>query len=111
MPLKVSENHPKNPVPNAIGPILNYKNSAGPWGLEAFYEGYRLVFSADLKTAGKLQKIAQLFKTKSNNKNPGSIISNVDLYSMFSKSAKHAWNNACGLAQKRKGRWRWRTFF
>jgi hypothetical protein len=103
MPLKINDNHSKNPVPNTVGPILNYKNSAGSWGLEAFYEGYRLVFSADLKITGKLQKIVQLFKAKPNNKNPGSIISNVDLYGMFSKSAKHAWNNACALAQKRKG--------
>jgi len=102
MPLKTNNNLSKNPAPNTVGTLLNYKNSAGPWGLEAFYEGYRLVFSADLMTAGTLQKIARLFKTKPNNKNPGSIINNVDLYNMFSKNAKHAWYNACGLAQKRK---------
>jgi len=103
MPLKSNKNLPKNPAPNAIGSPLNYKNSDSPWGLEAFYEGYRLVFSASTATAGKWQKIVQLFKANSN-KNPGSIISNVNLYDLFSHSARHAWEDAYALARKRESR-------
>jgi hypothetical protein len=94
MPLKTNDNFSKNPPPNTIGSSLNYKSSDSPWALEAFYEGYRLVFSADLNATGKLQKIARFFKTKPD-KNPNSIISNVDL--SWQKNAKAFW--------------RWKTFF
>jgi hypothetical protein len=101
MAVKINNKSLARPAATVIGPTLNYQPGSSPWSLEAFYEGYRLVFSADFGTMKKWQKLVQLFKTDSN-KNHGSIISNVDLYNLFSHSARHAWRDAYVLAKKRK---------
>jgi hypothetical protein len=105
MAAKINNKNSAKPAPTAVGPALNYQPGGSPWGLEAFYEGYRLVFSADfntaLKTTKKWQKAFKFFAAAPD-KNPGSIISNVDLYNLFSKDAMHAWSDAYVLAQKSK---------
>lgn len=106
MGLKINNKDSAKPVPNIIGSALKYQSGNSPWGLEAFYEGYRLVFSADFNPARiKFIKWPLLFKVffpkTKYNKNSGSIISNVDLYDLFSKNAKRAWNDSFILAKKR----------
>lgn len=105
MPTKINNNSTTKPAPNITGTSLKYQPTNSAWGLEAFFESYRLVFFGDfaLKFTGakKLQKFISFFKHVPN-KNPGSIVANVNLYNMFSQSAKHAWSEAFTLAQRRK---------
>jgi hypothetical protein len=105
MPSEIKKEPNINQVSSLKAPGLVYKPSQSPWGLESFYEGYRLVFSGDFNPsrtkAEKWFKIFNLFTDKAR-KNPSGIISSVDLYQMFSKDAMHAWRNAALAAKKRK---------
>jgi hypothetical protein len=104
MPSKTNHNILGKALPNAPTVALNYKHNQSNWGLEAFYEGYRLVFSADFNQTRlkkeRWAKILKFFKIGPN-KNPGNIIGSLDLYDLFSQSAKRAWNNAYELSKKR----------
>ena len=103
MPTKDNKNNLIKPQSSALGTRLVYKISEAPWGLEAFYEGYRLVFSGGF-TARRLR--AEKWRTILNffgpqvPKNYGGIIGNVDLYGLFSESAKRAWNESYRAAKK-----------
>jgi hypothetical protein len=104
MSLKIKHNLLNKSLPNAPVWDLNHRHTQSDWGLEAFYEGYRLVFSADFAQARlkkeKWTKFLKFFKIGPK-KNPGSIVGSVDLYDLFSQSAKRAWNNAYKLSKKR----------
>lgn len=104
MPPKIKSKPLLNQPPGSAASVLTYKPSQSPWGLEGFYEGYRLIFSGNLSSSGiraeKWPKIFNFFGSHSY-KNPGSIINSVDIYGMFSKNAKHAWSNSVVLAKKR----------
>jgi ATP-dependent Clp protease ATP-binding subunit ClpA len=86
---------------------LTYKSDKSEWGLTALYEGYRLVFSANFNASRirkeKWQHLLPFLKNKPDPK-PRSIISNVDVYSLFSQNAKTAWALAFKLSQQRKGK-------
>ena len=104
MPLKTNHNTLNKSIPNAPAWALNYRHTQSNWGLEAFYEGYRLVFSADFDQARlkkeKWKKVFRFFKIIPK-KNPGQANGSLDLYSLFSASARRAWNNAYALSKKR----------
>lgn len=85
---------------------LKYQPSgSGSWGVSALYEGYLLEFSGlpDRRRIfkEKFQKFLPFLKSPAK---PGcqKIIKSVDLYSLFSPSAKIAWNRACLIALKHK---------
>jgi hypothetical protein len=76
------------------------KTPDGP-GIEGFFEGYRLTFSQNFNAKkGKWQNIFSVFKTPKEKK-PG-IINSVDIYSLYSPSAKRAWEEAGVSAKNRK---------
>jgi hypothetical protein len=82
---------------------IKYQKANSEWGLTGFFEGYKLVFSATFdpkKTLKrKWEKFFPFFKTKAR-QNHGSIIKEVDIYELFSPSAKDAWNNAYESAKE-----------
>jgi hypothetical protein len=98
------ETKKQNPLlTSKINPALAYKRDNSAWGLSGFYEGYKLIFSGVFgKSDNKLKKIFSVV-TGREQQNQNSIITNVDLYGLFSPSAKRAWNNACASAAKRRG--------
>jgi len=85
---------------------LKYQSSgSGSWGISALYEGYLLEFSG-LPDRGrifkeKLQKFLPFFKPSTKPESQ-KIIKSVDIYSLFSPSAKASWNRACLVALKHK---------
>ena len=84
---------------------IKYQTINSGWGLTASAEGQRLVFSGALNSAwgaGVIwQKIWPVAKPVPK-QNPGSMVQNLDLYGLFSPSAKLVWHNACSLAKKHK---------
>lgn len=84
-----------------IGPILGYKPSSLAWDLEASYEDYRLIFSADFSYTRvwreRYQSVLNFFRGQ----HSGNFAGSVDIYQLFSKSAKNGWNSSLGLARKR----------
>jgi hypothetical protein len=82
------------PAAGIINPELIYKNDASAWGLLGFFEGYKLLFSGAFK-----KSLSSRQSQKQPNEN--SIIGSVDIYRLFSESAKDAWKNARASAQKR----------
>ncbi len=82
---------------------LNKISNSG-WGMTGLYEGQRLVFSGtfDSKRIRRenWQRFFPFFKTDLT-KNPGSIINNLDVYSLFSHNAKWAWREAYFIAKRR----------
>lgn len=90
----------------SLNQSLKYQYSSfSPWGISALYEGYLLEFSGapDKSRIGKekLQKFLPFLKTPAQPKDK-KIIQSVDLYTLFSPSAKAAWNQACEIALKHK---------
>lgn len=83
---------------------LKYQKTQTGWGLTAFYEGYRLVFTGLFEKGGMgRERLKKLFPFLSpGQKKNKSIIKNLDLFSLFSKSARHAWQQASVSARKRK---------
>jgi hypothetical protein len=79
---------------------IKYQKTDSGWGLTGLYEGYKLVFSGNNGT-GRLQKFFSLAHFKKRLKE-NSIITETDLYRLFSDSAKQAWTDAYNCAQKRK---------
>ena len=79
-------------------PIV-YKKTNSDWGVTALYEGSQLVFSNAVKEPAGI--LASFFK-KNSQKNKNNIIRQIDLYGLFSPSAKKAWANAYKLAGQRK---------
>lgn len=76
---------------------LNLQKVQDNWGLCAFYEGYRLIFSGvfDINRVRK-EKWGKLwpFYNPKNTEHKKNLTEEVDVYNMFSHSAKHAWNRA-----------------
>ncbi|MFA5991150.1 MAG: Clp protease N-terminal domain-containing protein [Candidatus Doudnabacteria bacterium] len=90
----------------SLNQSLKYQYSSfSPWGISALYEGYLLEFSGapDKARIGKekLRKFLPFLKTSAEPTNK-KIIQSVDLYTLFSPSAKTAWNQACEIALKHK---------
>ena len=87
------------------GKDIKYQITDSGWGLTAFYEGQRLIFSGIFEPAKiRANKLLQIFGqrlTVRSSKQTG-MIANVDLYSLFSKDAKRVWNNAYRFARQRK---------
>ncbi len=85
---------------------LKYQpTNTNPWGLTALYEGYLLEFSgAPNKTRIGKEKLYEFlpFLKKPTPAIKQKIIKSVDIYSLFSPSAKTAWNRACLIALKHK---------
>ncbi|MEK7161688.1 MAG: hypothetical protein AAB729_03295 [Patescibacteria group bacterium] len=85
---------------------LKYQSSnSDPWSISALYEGYLLEFSGvpNKTRVGKEKwhNFLPMLKTP-NVPTKQKIIQSIDIYSLFSPSAKTAWNNACLIALKRK---------
>lgn len=80
---------------------IKYKKVNSGWGLIGFFEGYKLIFSGGFKKPGALRKFLSFGKKQE--ENDTSIITEVDIYKLFSPSAKEAWKNAYSSAKKRKG--------
>ncbi|MBI5530803.1 MAG: hypothetical protein HY918_04915 [Candidatus Doudnabacteria bacterium] len=80
---------------------LKYQETAEGWGTTALYEGYRLIFSAGAKPEGLWHKLAARFNKPQPQETKG-LITNVDVYDLFSKDAKRAWTKALKRAAKHK---------
>lgn len=82
---------------------IKYKKNKDSWGIEALYNGQRLNFSGPSDTPQKkFQKLfGYFFKSNQNNSSDNS--SGVDIYNLFSPSAKVAWDDALENAKKRNG--------
>jgi len=80
---------------------LKYQKIDSGWGLIGLFEGYRLVFSAVFtKSRFGLEEIKKFFGPA---KRPQkSIITNIDLFKLFSKDSAKAWGQAYNFARKRK---------
>ncbi len=90
----------------SLNQSLKYQSSnANPWGLSALYEGYLLEFSGLPNRARirkeKLQKLFP-FLRKTPVATGQKIIKSVDIYPLFSPSAKTAWNRGCLIALNHK---------
>jgi hypothetical protein len=110
MPVNTKTNPVKNPLSAPFDTALKYIPTASGWGLEALFEGYHLVFSGEF-TPKRLHaevwlSVLKFFYpsyNKTSGKNSSGVISNVDLYDLFSDSAKQAWNKAYEFAKLRGG--------
>lgn len=84
---------------------LKYQKTDSGWGLTAFFEGYRLIFTGLFERKGlgraRLKKLFPFLRS-GRKKKKNSIIKDLDLFSLFSTSARHAWNHANVSARKRK---------
>lgn len=84
---------------------VKYQTTDSGWGLTAFYEGQRLIFSGSFEPAKiRANKLLQIFGQQPTNQ-PGKqtgIISNVDIYPLFGRDARRIWNNAYRFARQRK---------
>jgi hypothetical protein len=90
------------PAPRLASAGLRYQKTAGGWGVEGFYEGYRLVFyGGPILPAAKGHAVLPLFKKTV--PAPKSATGSVNIYSLFSKNARQAWELAYKLCKKRKG--------
>ncbi len=82
-----------------------YQTTNFGWGLTAFFEGMRLVFSGEFKNSRIWKENARNFfgmKPKTPRQNPKSIVKNFDLYTLFSQKARNAWQAAYNNAKERK---------
>jgi len=83
-----------------------YKTTRSGWGLTGFFEGYRLVFSARFEPkrmrGEKFRQIFPIFRKKRQLQNPNSMVSNVDVYDLFSVGGKRAWTNSYQWAKKHR---------
>ena len=78
---------------------LKYQETSQGWGTTALYEGYRLIFSAGTKPDGLWHNLfGSLNKTKP--QETKGLITNVDIYDLFSKDAKEAWLKALKRSAK-----------
>jgi hypothetical protein len=82
---------------------IKYQTGSSGWGVQGFFEGQRLVFSAvpepSLAFKKKWLRFLPFFKDAGEAQ---SIVSNLDVYPLFSKDAKSAWAKASALAKKQK---------
>jgi hypothetical protein len=85
---------------------IKLKASKGGWGVTGFFEGYKLVFSGlfdpEHMRGEKFRQIFPIFQHKRPAHNPNTIVSSVDVYTLFSFGGKRAWVNAYGWAKKHK---------
>lgn len=72
---------------------LRYHNTNGGWGLAAEFEDKHLVFSGDFNRGSIWQKITDFFI-------PSKLGKDIDIYNLFSKNAKNAWNQSYEIAKK-----------
>jgi hypothetical protein len=99
MRVKTKKNTARESLSKTKGDILNYQPGSLPWGLEASYQSYKLVFE-DRQSSG-LDKFFSFFGMHRGQKF-GSANSNVNLYNLLSNSAQHAWKNSYAIAHRHK---------
>ncbi len=75
---------------NLVSPVLKYTRTKSGWGLRANHEEHKLIFSGVFTP--------QILKSQSVGNETGVI----DIYTLFSDSAKQAWKNAYLSARSRK---------
>lgn len=104
MPPKIQIKNNTQPGLSKIGIGLTFQASKDSWGLRGFYEGYKLVFSAGFKRHLLPQEwlYGLLPFLKNSKKSDSGIISQIDIYELFSPSAKTAWSRACRIAYRQK---------
>jgi len=84
---------------------LKYQNTTDGWGLRADFDDEHLVFSGDFNKRSIWQKIVDFFippnfaKASSGKRNGGE---DIDVYNLFSKNAKDAWNQSYNIAKNQR---------
>lgn len=85
---------------------IKLKSTKTGWGVTGFFEGYKLVFSGIFEPehmrGEKFRQIFPIFRHRRPAHNPNTIVSSVDVYSLYSFGAKRTWVNSFGWAKKHR---------